>query len=76
MGARYYDLFMEVISLGYYPYLLRRVVDKMDIQSTQSILDMGSGTGRNDAREIGYKGKVLGLDILAKLQHLPNSWKE
>jgi len=27
--APYYDLFMNVISLGYYPHLIKKVVDKM-----------------------------------------------
>lgn len=64
--ARFYDVFMNVISLGYYPCLIGRVVDKMDIQPGQSILDLGSGTGRNDcfiARKIGCNGNILGLDI-------------
>jgi len=64
--ARYYDLFMDVILLGYYPRLIKKVVDKMDIQPGQSILDLGSGTGRNDifiAQKIGPEGKILGLDI-------------
>jgi ubiquinone/menaquinone biosynthesis C-methylase UbiE len=64
--ARFYDVFMNLISLGYYPYLIRRVVDKMDIQPGQSILDLGSGTGKNDcfiARKIGPDGNILGLDI-------------
>jgi len=66
VGARYYDLSMDVISLGYYSYLIKRVVDKMDIQPGESILDLGSGTGRNDcfiARKIGPHGSILGLDI-------------
>ena len=66
MGSRYYDLFMNVISLGYYPCLVRKVVDKMDIQPGQSVLDLGSGTGRNDsfiAQKIGHDGSLLGLDI-------------
>lgn len=65
-GARHYDRFMNVVSLGYYPYLIKRVVDKMDIQPGQSIVDLGSGTGRNDcliAQKIGPRGSILGLDI-------------
>ena len=65
-GARFYDLFMNVISLGYYPHLIRKVVEKMNIQPGQSILDLGSGTGRNDifmAQKIGPEGSILGLDI-------------
>jgi demethylmenaquinone methyltransferase/2-methoxy-6-polyprenyl-1,4-benzoquinol methylase len=57
---------MNVVSLGYYPYLIKRVVDKMDIQPGQSIVDLGSGTGRNDcliAQKIGPTGSILGLDI-------------
>ena len=38
----------------------------MDIQPGQSIVDLGSGTGRNDcliAQKIGPRGSILGLDI-------------
>ena len=72
-GVRYYDLFMDVISLGYYPFLIKKVVDKMDIQPGESILDLGSGTGRNDcfiAQKIGPEGKVLGLDISKEMLSL------
>ena len=72
-GACHYDLFMNVISLGYYPYLIKRVVDKMDIQPGQSILDLGSGTGRNDcfiAQKVGLEGSILGLDISKEMLSL------
>ena len=72
-GARHYDLFMNVISLGYYPHLIRKVVEKMDIQPGQSILDLGSGTGRNDsfiAQKIGLEGSILGLDISKEMLNL------
>jgi len=72
-GAHHYDLFMNVISLGYYPYLIRKVVDKMNIQRGQSILDLGSGTGRNDgfiAQKIGPEGNILGLDISKEMLNL------
>ena len=65
-GVRSYDLSMDLISLGYYPHLIRKVVEKMDIQRGQSILDLGSGTGRNEclmAKKVGPEGKILGLDI-------------
>ena len=45
----------------------------MDIQSGQSILELGSGMGRNDcfiARKIGPKGKILGLDISKEMLNL------
>jgi len=64
---------MNVISLGYYPHLIKMVVDKMDIQPGQSILDLGSGTGRNDsfiAQKIGPEGSILGLDISKEMLNL------
>jgi ubiquinone/menaquinone biosynthesis C-methylase UbiE len=72
-GARYYDLFMNLVLLGYYPRLIKRIVDKIDIQPGQSILDIGSGTGRNDcliARRIGPEGNILGLDINKEMLNL------
>ena len=71
--AHHYDFFMNVILLGYYPYLIKKVVDKMDIQPEQSILDLGSGTGRNDcliARKIGPDGHIMGLDISEEMLNL------
>jgi len=72
-GVRHYDLFMYVISLGYYSYLIKRVVDKMDVQPGESILDLGSGTGRNGcfiAQKIGTNGSILGLDISKEMLSL------
>jgi ubiquinone/menaquinone biosynthesis C-methylase UbiE len=65
-GARYYDLFLNLLSLGQYPHFIKRVVDMMDINPGQSILDLGSGTGKNDClmiAKVGCHGKVVGLDI-------------
>ena len=65
-GARYYDLFLNLLSLGSYSHFIKEVVDKMGINPGQSILDLGSGTGRNDclmAQKIGPQGKIVGLDI-------------
>ena len=64
--ARFYDLLMDAISLGHYRHLIKRVVDKMAVQAGESVLDLGSGTGRNDcliARKTGSEGRILGLDI-------------
>jgi demethylmenaquinone methyltransferase/2-methoxy-6-polyprenyl-1,4-benzoquinol methylase len=65
-GAHYYDLLLNVLSLGRYSYFIRQVIEKMDIKPGQSILDLGSGTGRNDcfmAERAGPYGKIVGLDI-------------
>jgi chaperonin GroES len=54
---------MNVISLEYYPYLIGKVIETMDIQPGHSILNLGSGTGRNIcfiARKIGFVGSILG----------------
>ncbi len=45
---------------------MREVIGKMDIKPGQSIIDLGSGTGRNDcfmAHKISSQGKLVGLDI-------------
>ena len=65
-GARHYDGFLNLVSLGRYPSFIKEVVEKMDIKPGQSILDLGSGTGRNDcfmAQKIDSQGKIVGLDI-------------
>ena len=65
-GARYYDLFLNLLSLGQCPHFIKGIVDMMDINPGQSILDLGSGTGKNDcfmAEKAGSQGKIVGLDI-------------
>ena len=65
-GARYYDLFLNLLSLGRYSNFIKGVVDKMGIDDNQLILDLGSGTGRNDClmvKKMSPQGKIVGLDI-------------
>jgi ubiquinone/menaquinone biosynthesis C-methylase UbiE len=65
-GARYYDLLLNVLSLGRYSYFIRQVIEKMGIKSGQSILDLGSGTGKNEcfmAEKVGPYGKIIGVDV-------------
>jgi ubiquinone/menaquinone biosynthesis C-methylase UbiE len=65
-GARYYDILLSLLSVGRYSHFVKEVIGKMDIKPGQSILDLGSGTGRNDclmAQKIGPQGKIAGLDI-------------
>jgi demethylmenaquinone methyltransferase/2-methoxy-6-polyprenyl-1,4-benzoquinol methylase len=55
-----------MLSLGQYSHFIKRVVDKMGINPGQSILDLGSGTGKNDcfmAEMVGAQGRIVGLDI-------------
>lgn len=66
MEARYYDVFLNLLSVGQYSNFVRTVIGKMDIKPGQSILDLGSGTGKNDyfmAQKIGPRGRIVGLDI-------------
>ena len=55
-----------MLSLGRYSYFIRQVIKKMGIKSGQSILDLGSGTGKNEcfmAEKVGPYGKIIGVDI-------------
>ena len=81
--ARYYDLLMNIITGGTYPFFIRRVVRDMGIRPDDAILDLGAGTGRNDclmARYLSDRGRIVGLDIgeemleqaERKCRHLPN----
>jgi len=65
-GAHYYDLMLNLIFLGRYSHFIKEAVEKMDLKSGENILDLGSGTGKNDcfmAEKVGAEGKILGLDI-------------
>ena len=65
-GARYYDILLNLLSLGRYAHFMKEVIEKMNIQPGHAILDLGSGTGRNHclmAHKIGPQGKIAGLDI-------------
>jgi len=81
--ARHYDLLMNLVTAGSYPFFIRRAVRDMAIQPEDSILDLGSGSGRNAclmARYLSERGRIVGLDIGAEMlaqarqrcRHLPN----
>jgi ubiquinone/menaquinone biosynthesis C-methylase UbiE len=81
--ARHYDLLMNLITAGTYPFFIRRVVRDMAIQPRDAILDLGSGSGRNAclmARYLSDQGRIVGLDIGEEMlaqarrrcRHLPN----
>ncbi|MBW2058885.1 MAG: methyltransferase domain-containing protein [Deltaproteobacteria bacterium] len=64
--ARYYDLLMNLITGGSYPFFIRAVMRHMGIQPDDAILDLGAGTGRNAClmrRYLSDRGRILGLDI-------------
>jgi demethylmenaquinone methyltransferase/2-methoxy-6-polyprenyl-1,4-benzoquinol methylase len=64
--ARHYDLFMNTITGGTYPFFIRRSVQEMRIQPDDKILVLGAGTGRNISlmnKYLSDEARVLGLDI-------------
>jgi demethylmenaquinone methyltransferase/2-methoxy-6-polyprenyl-1,4-benzoquinol methylase len=64
--ARHYDKFLSLLSLGRYSSVIKASVAQMDIKPGQSILDLGSGTGKNDcfiAEKLGSQGRIVGLDV-------------
>ena len=64
--ARHYDLMMNVITGGTYPFFIRRMVRDMHILPKDHILILGSGTGRNAClmhRYLSTEGRIVGLDI-------------
>ncbi len=71
VAARHYDFFMNLMSFGLYPKFIRRAVDAMDIQSSDRIIDLGCGTGRNTRlmhEHLGSEGHILGLDISTDME--------
>ncbi|MCK5808520.1 class I SAM-dependent methyltransferase [bacterium] len=64
--ARHYDFFMNAISLGTYPFFLKKAINKMLIQPDDVIADFGAGSGRNALLMHSYlsdKGSVVGYEI-------------
>ncbi|MFW6117143.1 MAG: class I SAM-dependent methyltransferase [Thermoproteota archaeon] len=63
--AKYYDTLLDIATLGFYKKFLKDVISKMNIQSSDRILDLGAGTGRNDVVMLSYleEGEVIGLEI-------------
>ena len=75
MEARNYDFFMNLITAGTYPFFIRRAVKDMKIQSSDNILDLGFGTGRNIDlmnKYLSDEGWVTGLDIGSEMLEQAN----
>ena len=64
--ARNYDLMMNLITGGTYPFFIHRAIREIDINPDDHILILGSGTGRNAClmrKHLSDQGAILGLDI-------------
>lgn len=64
--ARYYDSVMNLGSMGLYRSFIKRAIKDMQIKTTDTILDLGCGTGRNArlmAEYLNNEGKVIGVDL-------------
>ena len=64
--ARYYDVLMDVITLGRYPSFIAEAIRLMRIKPEDKIIDFGAGTGRNARLMLKYlspEGKLVGVDI-------------
>ncbi len=71
LEARWYDLLMNLITLGKYAEFIRRVIADLQLQPGQKVLDLGAGTGRNDVLMIPYlkeEGKIYALEIGKEMQ--------
>jgi len=73
LEAFLYDRLMDILTLGTYPFFIRKAIKNMDIQKGDALLELGSGTGRNICLMNKYsKSEIRGFDIgkimLAKSQ--------
>lgn len=69
--AKHYDQLLDLISFGSYSPFISRAIADVEIQTADSILDLGCGTGRNASlmlRHLGPVGKILGLDLSPIMQ--------
>jgi len=69
--AKYYDTLMNVITLGWYPSFIRRVIADLDLKRGDKVLDFGAGTGRNALlmrESVGEEGRIVGLEIGEEMQ--------
>ncbi len=66
LEAKFYDQLLDIVTFGQYPRLLKRIFFLMDIKPGDSIIDLGSGTGRNACymlKKAGRDARLVGLDI-------------
>jgi ubiquinone/menaquinone biosynthesis C-methylase UbiE len=65
-SAPYYDIFLDLLTIGQYAEFQKRAIEVLAPQSGEKILDLCSGTGRVASwlvRAVGDEGEVVGMDI-------------
>ncbi len=64
--AKFYDRLMDIITLGYYPFFIRKAIKDLHLKPGDKVLDFGAGTGRNALlmrKYVSSEGKIVGLEI-------------
>ena len=81
--ARYYDIGLDMVTLGRYLPFMKQVIHITKVKPDDRILDMGAGSGRNAclmAKYLSEKGEIIGVDISKEMitqferqcAHVPN----
>ncbi len=64
--AKHYNALLNIFSFGIYPHFTTKVVKEANFRKGDSVLDLGSGTGRFAClirKYIGETGKYVGVDL-------------
>ena len=64
--AKHYNALLNIFSFGIYPYFTTKVVKEANFRKGDSVLDLGSGTGRFAClirKYIGETGRYVGVDL-------------
>ena len=70
LTAKYYDILMDIFTLGAYSSFIQKAIRLMNIKSNDRIIDLGAGTGRNACLMMNYlstTGELIGLDISSEM---------
>ena len=66
-----YDFLMNTLSFGRYRRFIHNAIDDIGIKPTDSIIDLGCGTGRNAGlmlQKLSDQGKLTGVDLSPIMQ--------
>ncbi len=64
--AKHYDKVINIASFGFYKIFIQKAIKDLEVKSTDKILDLGCGTGRNILlmnKYVSDKSLLTGLDI-------------